>query len=100
MTFICNISTASVYNKIWIMTKWHRTEPYQGGRSQKSSAELLYGCPDPGEGRKKKTHTKEQNSLAASLRTCSSFSWSEYSLSIAAAEAHAQMGTQQSYKRR
>lgn len=50
--------------------------------------------------REKKTATKEQNSLAASLRTCSSFSWSEYSLSIAtAAAAHAQTGTQHPYDR-
>lgn len=47
--------------------------------------------------RKKKTATKEQNSLAASLRTCSSFSWSEYSHCAAATAA--QTGTQRPYDR-
>lgn len=47
----------------------------------------------------KKTATKEQNSLVASLRTCSSFSWSEYSHCVAAtaAAARAQTGTQRPY---
>lgn len=51
--------------------------------------------------RKKKTATKEQNSLAASLRACSSFSWSEYSHCAAAtaAAAQAQTGTQRPYDR-
>lgn len=41
----------------------------------------------------KKAATKEQNSLAASLRACSSFSWSEYSHCASATAA----GTQRPY---
>lgn len=66
------------------------------GKIRETSAEWLNGCPNPdteGKQNKKpenrKTETKEQNSLAASLRTCSSFSRSEYSHSATVTAAAA-----------
>lgn len=72
-----------------------------GERSQEPSAEWLSGRPDPEKKGEKNTATKEQNSLAASLRTCSSFSWSEYSrcATATAAAARAQTGTRRPYDR-
>lgn len=86
------------------MSKWYRRKKVfwirPQGMSQGTSAEWLSGRPDPGKKKKKKKNSnKEQNSLVASLRTCSSFSWSEYSHCVAAtaAAACAQTGTQRPY---
>lgn len=60
-------------------------------KNRKPSAKLFYGCPDPL--RKKKKATKEQTSLAASLRTSLSFTWSTHSLGAASSTAaHSQTG--------
>lgn len=66
--------------------------------SQGTSDEWLNGRPNPGKKRGgKKIATKEQNSLVASLRTRSSFIWSEYSHCAMATAAQAQTGTRRPY---